>query len=80
MLHAGEQASSIALGHDMFRKLRDAKVPTFAFVNGAAMGGGLELALHATTGRCPPACRRSRSPRCSSAWSRAGAAPSCCPT
>jgi 3-hydroxyacyl-CoA dehydrogenase/enoyl-CoA hydratase/carnithine racemase len=37
-----------ALGHDTFRKLRDAKVPTFAFVNGAVMGGGLELALHAT--------------------------------
>ncbi len=36
-----------ALGHDTFRKLRDAEVPTFAFVNGAVMGGGLELALHA---------------------------------
>ncbi|MEP6761150.1 MAG: enoyl-CoA hydratase-related protein, partial [Sporichthyaceae bacterium] len=36
-----------ALGHDTFRKLRDAKVPTFAFINGAVMGGGLELALHA---------------------------------
>jgi 3-hydroxyacyl-CoA dehydrogenase/enoyl-CoA hydratase/carnithine racemase len=36
-----------ALGHDTFRKLRDAEVPTFAFINGAVMGGGLELALHA---------------------------------
>jgi 3-hydroxyacyl-CoA dehydrogenase/enoyl-CoA hydratase/carnithine racemase len=35
-----------ALGHDTFRKLRDAKVPTFALINGAVMGGGLELALH----------------------------------
>ena len=43
-----EQAKAyFALGHDTFRKLRDAKVPTFAFVNGAVMGGGLELALHA---------------------------------
>ena len=34
------------LGHDVFRKLGEAAVPTFAFVNGAAMGGGMELALH----------------------------------
>jgi len=34
------------LGHRVFRRLHDAAVPTFAFVNGAAMGGGLELALH----------------------------------
>jgi 3-hydroxyacyl-CoA dehydrogenase/enoyl-CoA hydratase/carnithine racemase len=42
-----EQAKAyFALGHDTFRKLRDTEVPTFAFVNGAVMGGGLELALH----------------------------------
>jgi 3-hydroxyacyl-CoA dehydrogenase/enoyl-CoA hydratase/carnithine racemase len=34
------------LGHAVFAKLRNSSVPTFAFVNGAAMGGGLELALH----------------------------------
>ncbi|MCW2725650.1 MAG: 3-hydroxyacyl-CoA dehydrogenase [Frankiales bacterium] len=33
-------------GHRVFKRLKDAAVPTFAFVNGAAMGGGLEIALH----------------------------------
>jgi 3-hydroxyacyl-CoA dehydrogenase/enoyl-CoA hydratase/carnithine racemase len=35
-----------ALGHRVFRRLRDSDVPTFAFVNGAALGGGVEIALH----------------------------------
>ena len=34
------------VGHRVFRRLHDSTIPTFAFVNGAAMGGGLELALH----------------------------------
>jgi 3-hydroxyacyl-CoA dehydrogenase/enoyl-CoA hydratase/carnithine racemase len=33
-------------GHAVFRRLGEMDVPTFAFVNGAAMGGGTELALH----------------------------------
>ncbi|WP_439378451.1 3-hydroxyacyl-CoA dehydrogenase NAD-binding domain-containing protein [Amycolatopsis lexingtonensis] len=32
-------------GHDVFRRLTETKIPTFGFVNGAVMGGGLELAL-----------------------------------
>lgn len=34
------------LGHDVMRRFGEMSVPTFAFVNGAAMGGGLEIALH----------------------------------
>ncbi|GAA2800647.1 3-hydroxyacyl-CoA dehydrogenase NAD-binding domain-containing protein [Saccharopolyspora taberi] len=34
-------------GHDVFRRLTESKIPTFAFVNGATLGGGLELALSA---------------------------------
>ncbi|GLY90706.1 3-hydroxyacyl-CoA dehydrogenase NAD-binding domain-containing protein [Actinoallomurus iriomotensis] len=42
-----EQALEIArLGHDVFRRLGELTVPSFAFVNGAAMGGGVEVALH----------------------------------
>jgi len=34
------------LGHDVLRRFGEFSIPTFAFVNGAAMGGGMELALH----------------------------------
>lgn len=41
------QALEIAqTGHRVFARFRDSAIPTFAFVNGAVMGGGLELALH----------------------------------
>ncbi|GGM74860.1 3-hydroxyacyl-CoA dehydrogenase NAD-binding domain-containing protein [Dactylosporangium sucinum] len=47
LLTSREQAVELGrYGHRVFRKLRDSTVPTFAFVNGAAMGGGLEVALH----------------------------------
>ncbi|MEV7803412.1 3-hydroxyacyl-CoA dehydrogenase NAD-binding domain-containing protein [Microbispora sp. NPDC088329] len=42
-----EEALAIGqLGHHVFRRLGELDVPSFAFVNGAAMGGGLEIALH----------------------------------
>jgi 3-hydroxyacyl-CoA dehydrogenase/enoyl-CoA hydratase/carnithine racemase len=44
-----DQALAISqLGHKTFEQLRTLPVPTFAFVNGAAMGGGVEIALSAT--------------------------------
>ena len=36
------------VGHAAFRLLGEMSVPTFAYINGAALGGGLEVALHCT--------------------------------
>ncbi|HEY0775612.1 MAG TPA: 3-hydroxyacyl-CoA dehydrogenase NAD-binding domain-containing protein [Nocardioidaceae bacterium] len=36
------------IGHGVFRKLVDGGKPSFGFVNGLALGGGLEVALHCT--------------------------------
>jgi 3-hydroxyacyl-CoA dehydrogenase/enoyl-CoA hydratase/carnithine racemase len=42
-----EDAKTIAqIGHGVFRRLVDEGKPSFGFVNGLALGGGLEVALH----------------------------------
>ncbi len=34
------------LGHDVFRRFNESSLPSFAFINGLALGGGLEIGLH----------------------------------
>ena len=42
-----EQSLAIGkLGHNVFRRLNECGTPTFAFINGLALGGGLEVGLH----------------------------------
>ncbi|BCY14322.1 3-hydroxyacyl-CoA dehydrogenase NAD-binding domain-containing protein [Actinoplanes sp. L3-i22] len=47
LISSQEQALELGeLGHRVFARLKNSTIPTFAFVNGAALGGGLEVALH----------------------------------
>nr|WP_237695029.1 3-hydroxyacyl-CoA dehydrogenase NAD-binding domain-containing protein [Streptomyces sp. SID5468] len=44
-----DRADALAIGkggHDVFKRLQSLAVPTFAYYNGAAMGGGVEVGLH----------------------------------
>ena len=77
---ATRRSRSARLGHDGFGTLADLPVPTFAFVNGAAMGGGVEIALHCTYRTISSGVPAVALPESSSGWSRAGAAATCCPT
>ncbi|MFM8824936.1 MAG: enoyl-CoA hydratase/isomerase family protein, partial [Candidatus Nanopelagicus sp.] len=46
-----DKAQALAMGkygHDLFKRLGRGKKPTFAFTNGLALGGGLEIGLHCT--------------------------------
>ncbi|NUS16226.1 MAG: 3-hydroxyacyl-CoA dehydrogenase [Streptomyces sp.] len=47
----GRHEDALAIGrggHDVFKRLSALAVPTFAYYNGAAMGGGVEVGLHCT--------------------------------
>ncbi|MEU8566777.1 3-hydroxyacyl-CoA dehydrogenase NAD-binding domain-containing protein [Streptomyces pathocidini] len=47
LLKRREDALAIGKGgHDVFKRLSALAVPTFAYYNGAAMGGGVEVGLH----------------------------------
>ncbi|MFC9603527.1 3-hydroxyacyl-CoA dehydrogenase NAD-binding domain-containing protein [Streptomyces niveus] len=47
LLKRQEDALAIGKGgHDVFKRLAALAVPTFAYYNGAAMGGGVEIGLH----------------------------------
>ncbi|MCL2551830.1 MAG: 3-hydroxyacyl-CoA dehydrogenase NAD-binding domain-containing protein, partial [Actinomycetia bacterium] len=49
LLKRHEDALAIGQGgHAVFRRLASLAVPTFAYYNGAAMGGGVEVGLHCT--------------------------------
>jgi 3-hydroxyacyl-CoA dehydrogenase/enoyl-CoA hydratase/carnithine racemase len=60
-----DQAVAIArLGHAVFDKLHSSRVPTFAFINGVALGGGLELTLHCHYRTVSAAASRIGLPEC----------------
>jgi 3-hydroxyacyl-CoA dehydrogenase/enoyl-CoA hydratase/carnithine racemase len=47
LLGSREEALAVGkAGHDVFGRLGHLAVPTFAYYNGAAMGGGVEIGLH----------------------------------
>lgn len=53
------------LGHAVFGRLGALPVPAFAFVNGAALGGGLEIALHCSYRTLSSGVRAVGLPECS---------------
>jgi 3-hydroxyacyl-CoA dehydrogenase/enoyl-CoA hydratase/carnithine racemase len=60
-----DQALTIArVGHAVFNKLHTSRVPTFAFINGVALGGGLELTLHCHYRTVSAAASRIALPEC----------------
>ncbi len=46
LTHKSQAIAIGDLGHEVFLKLHESKKPTFAFINGLALGGGLEVGLN----------------------------------
>ena len=79
LIRARDEALAVGrLGHEVFRRFGELGVPSFAFVNGAALGGGLELALHCSYRTISSGVTAVAFPSASSACCPAGAAPTCC--
>ena len=51
-------------GHELFARLRALPFPTVAAINGACLGGGVEVALHCTARTISTAVRHFAAPEC----------------
>ena len=71
-----EASAGSRVGHDLFTRMSELPFPTVATINGACLGGGLEIALSCSARKSPPPCAISAHQRSSSASFPRGAAPS----
>lgn len=72
-----------ALGHTTFKRIMNLKIPTLAAINGAAMGGGVEVGLYhnyRTISKSPGGAIIMRCLNASSALCRVGVEPSWLPS
>jgi 3-hydroxyacyl-CoA dehydrogenase/enoyl-CoA hydratase/carnithine racemase len=59
-----EAIEASRFGHDVFGRIRALRYPTVAAINGACLGGGLEIALHCDYRVISSAVRHFASPEC----------------